>query len=154
MCERGLPGDARGWTKRSCGKQPPQPLLAGWCAEQMIETPCFLNQLQRQLVQQTIREHSEKRKWFLHAVNCRTNHFHLVVTAHDYDGKIVRDQFKAWCTRKLKQLQRSQGVGEDQIRRNWWTAKGSVRLIFDDESLEAAIIYTLEAQDAGGSKAN
>jgi hypothetical protein len=29
-----------------------------------------------------------------------------------------------------------------------------VRYLFDDGSLEAAIIYTVEAQDAGGSKAN
>ncbi|MFN7844920.1 MAG: hypothetical protein ACK5YR_03360 [Pirellula sp.] len=33
----------------------------------------------------------------------------------------------------------------------WWTKKGSVRYVFDDESLEAATLYTLEAQDSGGS---
>ena len=40
----------------------------------------------------------------------------------------------------------------DKVREQWWTRKGSVRYLFDEDSLEAAIRYTLEAQDEGGSK--
>jgi hypothetical protein len=43
----------------------------------------------------------------LHAVNCRSNHVHVVVTANR-DPDEVREQFKAWCTRRLKQ-----GAGAD-----------------------------------------
>jgi REP element-mobilizing transposase RayT len=120
----------------------------------MVETPVTLDERQRLIVQETIARHCELRAWHLHAVNCRTNHCHAVVTAASHNGEQVRDQLKSWCTRKLKDHERSQGVAEASIREHWWTRKGSVRYLFDDESLDAAIIYTLEAQDAGGSKAN
>ena len=45
-------------------------------------------------------------------------------------------------------------TNDAKIRDHWWTRKGSVRHLFDDDSLDAAVIYTLEAQDIGGSKAN
>jgi hypothetical protein len=38
------------------------------------------------------------------------------------------------------------------VREKWWTGNGSARYLFDEESLEVAIRYTLEAQDDGGSK--
>jgi REP element-mobilizing transposase RayT len=149
-----LPGDERGWTKWHKGDQLPQPLLADWCREQMVEKPVVLNETQRAMVNEAITRHCELRAWLLHAANCRSNHCHAVVTATSHTGEQVRDQLKGWSTRKLKDQQRSQGVAEASLREHWWTRKGSVRCLFDDESLDAAIIYTLEAQDAGGSKAN
>jgi len=148
-----LPGDERGWTKWHKGEKLPQPLLADWCREQMVETPVTLDERQRLIVHETIARHCQIRSWHLHAVNCRSNHCHSVVTANDYDGEQVRDQLKSWCTRGLKDDERSRGVPAEKIRAHWWTRKGSVRYLFDDESLEAACAYTLEAQDAGGSKA-
>jgi REP element-mobilizing transposase RayT len=120
----------------------------------MAEKPVVLDETQRAIVHETIARHCEIRTWHLHAVNCRSNHCHAVVTAASHSGEQVRDQLKAWSTRKLKDQQRSQGVAEVSLREKWWTRKGSVRCVFDEESLDAAIIYTLEAQDAGGSKAN
>ena len=69
-------------------------------------------------------------------------------------GTKVRDQLKSWCQRRLKDRQRLDGIIEANLREHWWTRKGSVRHLYDDESMEAAITYTLEAQDFGGSKAN
>ena len=182
-----LPGDERGWIKWHKGEHIPQPLLADWCRRKMVENPVLLDETQRQIVHETIRKHCEIRGWRLHAVNCRSNHCHTVVTAPSHAGEVVRDQLKAWCTRKLKDHQKQtlkrQGAsppvptrveqtnvamdaasnGEipdgsrrtaTTLRQHWWTRKGSVRHLFDEESLEAATIYTLEAQDAGGSKAN
>ncbi|MHB1033926.1 MAG: transposase [Pirellulales bacterium] len=149
-----LPGDERGWTKWHKGEEIAQPLLADWCRGQMAEKPVVLDDIQRAIVQETISRHCELRAWRLHAVNCRSNHCHAVVTAASHNGEQVRDQLKSWSTRKLKDQQRSQGVAEAALREHWWTRKGSVRYLFDDESLDAAIIYTLEAQHAGGSKAN
>ena len=149
-----LPGDDRGWTKWHKGEYIPQPLLADWCLRQMDEEPIVLTETQRAIVEDTVARHCELRGWHLHAVNCRTNHCHTAVTATSHNGEQVRDQLKSWSTRKLKEHQRSLDGAAAKLREHWWTRKGSVRYLFDDESLEAAIIYTVEAQDAGGSKAN
>ena len=63
----------------------------------MAEDACVLVAEQRELVEKTIREHCQIRGWTLHAVNCRTNHLHVVVTADRHPDEI-REQFKAWCT--------------------------------------------------------
>jgi len=149
-----MPGDDRGWTKWHKGDRVAQPLLADWCRDQMVEKPVLLSELQRKVVHDTVARHCEIRTWHLHAVNCRTNHCHVVITAANYDGEQARDQLKSWCKRKLKVGQRSEGIVEANLREHWWTRKGSVRHLFDDESVGAAIIYTFESQDAGGSKAN
>jgi hypothetical protein len=69
----------------------------------------------------------------------------VVVTAPGYDPEDVMDQFKAWCTRRLKEHQRT--AGTQKIRENWWTQRGSKRRLYDEASLEAAIRYVLEQQD-------
>jgi REP element-mobilizing transposase RayT len=148
-----LPGDNRGWTKWHKGEQIPQPRLEDWCRERMSEPPVLLDQSHRDIVEKAIRDHCEFRGWKLHAVNCRTNHCHVVATAPNYSGEQVRDQLKSWGTRRLKEHQQQGGADSGTLREHWWTRKGSVRHVYDDESLEAAVIYTLEAQDAGGAKA-
>ena len=136
------------------GEQLPQPLLEAWCRDRMSEPPVLLESNQREIVEQVIHEQSGVRQWSLHAVNCRSNHCHVVVTALSYDGEQVRDQFKAWGTRRLKEHQQRHIEPGQKVRENWWTRKGSVRQVFDEESLAAAVMYTLEAQDRGGSKGN
>ena len=125
---------------------------------------------QREEVQRQIAETCGIRGWKLHAVNCRSNHVHVVVTANQ-NPKIVRNQLKAWCTRRLKELelQRRQsrprlrfglvsdaklqemgaGIREqsEAIRENWWAERGSQRVINDLVSLEAAIVYVRDGQD-------
>jgi REP element-mobilizing transposase RayT len=118
----------------------------------MTEEPLFLTEGQRIIVNETVALHCQIRGWYLHAVNCRSNHCHAVVTASSHDGEQVRDQLKSWCKRKLKEQQRSNGIVSKDVREKWWTGNGSARYLFDEESLEAAIRYTLEAQDDGGSK--
>ena len=118
----------------------------------MTEDACILDGEQRTLVEATIQDHCRIRGWDPHAVNCRTNHLHVVVAAHAAP-KVIRAQFKAWCTRHLKELeiarQRSRGrVGNDvAVRQNWWAERGSQRFINDGRSLEAAIIYVRDGQD-------
>jgi hypothetical protein len=67
----------------------------------------------------------------------------VVVTA-GRDPNIIRTQFKAWCTRKLNDLQRARHA---KPREEWWGERGSKRRLDDEESLEAAIRYVLECQD-------
>jgi len=119
----------------------------------MSESVVHLDKVQRAIVDQVIRDHCVHKNWHLHAVNCRSNHCHVVVTAGEYHGELVRDQFKSWATRRLTDHQRTLQPNSP-LRKKWWTRKGSVRYLFDDESLDAAIIYTLESQDLGGSKIN
>ena len=109
----------------------------------MTEDACRLDSAQRALVEDTVRDHCRIRNWSLRAVNCRTNHVHVVVTA-DVHPDSVREQLKAWCTRRLKGLARSNT--QQSVRRNWWAERGSRRYINDAESLEAAILYVLNGQ--------
>ncbi len=118
----------------------------------MTEDACILNSEQRQLVEHTIAEHCQVRGWELHAVNCRTNHLHVVVTANREPDQ-VRLQFKSWCTRRLKELEakrlRFESPGElpAPVRKNWWAERGSRRFINDQERLESAILYVRDYQD-------
>jgi hypothetical protein len=104
------------------------------------------------VVERTIAEHCLIRGWELHAVNCRTNHLHIVVTAN-LPPKQVRAQFKAWCTRRLKQLEakRLAGTGSNaiaaRVRENWWAERGSDRFINDEKVLDGATQYVQDGQD-------
>ncbi len=140
-----LPGDERGWVKRGEGLQLPETAINSKAESLMTETPCWFDREQRAIVEETISEHCNIRGWHLHAVQCRSNHVHVVVTA-DRKPEDVRSQFKAWTTRKLKELM-SSGSSNNIIRKKWWTEKGSCRYINDENSLEAAIIYVKESQD-------
>jgi len=126
----------------------PDRRFRGAAKNAMVEPALTLDSRQRHVVEDTIARHCEIRGWFLHAVNCRSNHVHVVVTAPGYDPETVRDQLKAWCTRKLKDHERRDTASPDQVRTHWWTEGGSQRFLNDDRSLEAAIQYVLDAQDA------
>lgn len=108
----------------------------------MTEPPCILDEQQRLIVERTIAEHCKIHGWELYAVNCRTKHVHVVVSANRKPEN-VRDQLKAWCTRRLKENERSRNQGR---REKWWTERGSQRYIGDEESLEDTIRYVFDYQ--------
>jgi REP element-mobilizing transposase RayT len=147
-----LPGDERGWVEYRRGWQLPDPHRKLEAEARMTEDACVLDSEQRQVVERTIAEHCRIRGWELHAVNCRTNHLHIVVTAA-LPPKQVRMQFKAWCTRRLKELEVKRlgcTCPDDiavRVRQNWWVERGSDRFISDNISLEAAILYVRDGQD-------
>src|SRR5438132_13645292 len=96
-----LQGDERGWVKKgTAGIQDPEPGRQERCYQLLKTSPTTLNQQQRLLIQVTIEAHCDHRKWKLHAVNVRSNHIHVVVTAA-MDPDSVMGQFKAWCSRRL-----------------------------------------------------
>ena len=92
----------------------------------MTEDACLLVEERRRLVEkkQTVADHCHVRGWALHAVNCRSNHIHVVVTA-DRDPDTVRDQFKAWCTRRLKELERTR---QAESHSAGWEREGRARI--------------------------
>ena len=108
----------------------------------MKETKFLLSDHDRQIVEATIHEHCELRKWDLHAVNARSNHVHVVVTAPEYQPETVASQFKAWCTKKLQ--------ADHPERNRFWTEGASCRWINVEKDLQSAIDYTVEAQDRMG----
>ncbi len=140
-----LRGDERGWTKPgSFAVQGADPQLRTEQRVRMIEPPLTLTDSQRKLVDETIRKHCTIRGWDLFAVNVRTNHVHLVVAGYR-DPDEIMSQFKAWCSRRLKQHQRD--VDPDSPERTrWWTEGGSTQWIDDEEHLTNAIHYVLEGQ--------
>ncbi len=115
----------------------------------MTEDELTLDREQRELVEKTIADHGRHRNWILHCVSCRTQHVHVVVTAPDRDPNEVMEQFKAWCTRRLKELdkKRSSRVRPSSCRDKWWSEGGSKRRLYDEASVEAATRYVAEDQD-------
>jgi len=128
-----LPGDARGWFLSRRGLQPADIHRELSSAMHMTEKALRLTDAERAIVEQTITDHCKIRNWELFAVNCRTNHVHVVVAANR-ELPVVREEFKAWCTRKLKA---AAGVA----RKKWWTERGWDEYIDDDEGLTATIDY-------------
>lgn len=137
-----LPGDERGWRRKGRGWQPGNELFRKMAAGELKETPFILSVDDRAIVEQTVRNHCEIRGWVPHAVQARTNHVHVVVAAPGYKPDTVRDQFKAWCTRKLKTTH--------SARERFWTEGGSGRWINHENDLEASVNYVNEAQDSKG----
>jgi REP element-mobilizing transposase RayT len=106
-----------------------------------------LTAAQRQLVEATIRKHCEIRRWQLHAVNVRTNHVHVVVTA-GVEPEVVMSQLKAWCSRRLS-VEAGLAASEKGTKnglKKWWTQHGSTKWINDPEYLRNSIIYVREKQ--------
>ncbi|MDB4439425.1 transposase [Planctomicrobium sp.] len=133
-----LSGDERGSWKRG-EWQSPNSVFREMAAAEEKETPFYLQLDDRNIVSQTISKHCEIRNWTLWTESIRTNHVHLVVTAPGYQPEVVSEQFKAWCTRKLKPTHSD--------RKRFWTEGASRRWINHEEDLDAVIQYVNEAQD-------
>ena len=135
-----LPGDERGWVEYQHGWKLPCPPLELEARAKMSEDACVMTPIQRNIVESQLIETCNHRNWVLHARNCRCNHMHSVVGAYDTPPKKVRQDLKAWCTRRLKKESNSD-------RENWWAERGSIRWVFTEEGLDRVIAYVNEAQD-------
>ena len=133
-----LPGDEKGWVKHKIlgiqeGNQPLQEH-----AKSLAQAAVTLSQTQREIVEQTIRDHCRFRAWTLHAVNVRTNHVHVVVSATIHPDQVMQ-QFKAWCSRRLNEA-------TETPPEKWWAIHGSTKWINQPSYLEVAIRYVVEGQ--------
>jgi REP element-mobilizing transposase RayT len=109
-------------------------------------TGLVLGEAQRRVIEDTIRAHCEVRRWHLHAVNVRSNHVHVIVTAEVAPEEVMK-QFKAWCSRRLSEhAGLKQEAASKNGRKRWWTEHGSTKWINDAEYLRNAIRYVLERQ--------
>jgi REP element-mobilizing transposase RayT len=101
----------------------------------MKESPLILSPKQRRVVEQAIAGVCAYREWELLAVNCRTNHVHVVVAGPDMSGEQVMRQFKAYATRALREILNLK-------RQRIWTEGGSTRYLNHESALYSAVEYT------------
>jgi REP element-mobilizing transposase RayT len=112
----------------------------------MAEPAVRLTSEQRAVVERTIRRHCKIRGWRLHALNVRSTHVHVVVSA-DRRPNVVMVQLKAWCSRKLSDFADLKGkVAARAGRRRWSTEGGDVEIITDECYVHNAVEYVLERQ--------
>ena len=139
-----LPGSEKWWNKKGYGLLPPRPRLEQWCRDRLKFPIQTLQSFERRCLQKTIEKHCEVRNWRLWAVNPRTTHVHVVVTARLVLPETTRDQFKAYCTRCLR------NESDRWTGRDIWTPGGYCSLLDDEEDLANAIEYVVNGQDYDG----
>lgn len=108
--------------------------------EDEMQQPAFIfSKRQRKIVESAVKELCENRKYFLHAINVRTNHVHAVVSAQMKPERIA-DAFKAAATKKLRE--------ENLVSRELkiWSRGRSRRYLWKPRFVELAIDYVLYGQ--------
>jgi REP element-mobilizing transposase RayT len=107
--------------------------------KRMLEIPYFLDEPQRQIVLNTIKEVCQYREWTLMAAHVRTNHVHLIVHAM-LSPENIMNTIKAYSSRRLNESKL------DNQRMNRWTRHGSTRYLWREEDIEATIQYVVYEQ--------
>ncbi|MDX2043740.1 MAG: transposase [Acidobacteriota bacterium] len=105
----------------------------------MKHSPVELDDARRVIVDHAIREVCQHRKWKLLAINVRTNHVHVVVSATCKPEKVLND-FKAYATRAM----RSGGAWSRPA--SPWSGHGSRRYLWKPQQVECACDYVLNHQ--------
>ena len=139
-----LPGDERGWTDRpvqarDLSLRSGHPGLLSMAQTAMAQEPFVLDARHREMVEGAIRDVCVHRGWTLHALNVRTNHVHVVVSAR-LTPEQVMTSLKAWSTRRLREA----GLVDEAVKP--WSRHGSTRYLWRDDEIEAACGYVLEGQ--------
>jgi REP element-mobilizing transposase RayT len=109
-------------------------------SRQLGDEPIMLDAKQRKAVESAIRETCGIRNWALRAVNVRTNHVHVVVSAGDLSPGRVLNALKANATRQMRQ------DGCWTLPNSPWADKGSERYLWNQRSVERAIDYVINGQ--------
>ncbi|HLA96001.1 MAG TPA: transposase [Pyrinomonadaceae bacterium] len=115
------------------------PVFSVKMEQNMSSEPFLLNGPQRSQVESAIRGVCLVRGYGLFAINVRTNHAHVVVSA-GVAPKIVMNAFKANATRELRQ------AGLVALEQSIWSRGGSTRYLWKPRSIEAAVEYTINGQ--------
>ena len=105
----------------------------------MKQQPFLLSPEQREIVEAAIHEVCQHRGYELRAINARSNHVHVVVSAQS-KPEPIRDAFKSYTTRTLRDAHL---IGE-QTRP--WERGGSRRYLWKPRHVALAIEYVLYGQ--------
>ena len=134
-----LPGDARGWTDKAGAIRTPNHRLVTRARACLHGNPVRLSPCQREHVEDIIRRHCDLRGWHLHAVACRSQHVHVVLTATTASPAQVCQQLKAWAARSLHDY--------NETPAHIWSRGYSGRRLYDAHGLAAVVQYVIECQD-------
>ena len=140
-----LHGDKRGSIDRFNNRyrSPYIPTNKNWQndnQQRLKAKPLILKARHRKSIEVAIRETCNIRKWFLHALNVRTNHVHTVVSASQKKAGLVLNALKANATRQMRQ----DGVWCHSF--SPWADNGSKRRLWNEQSVAKAIDYVLNGQ--------
>ncbi|MBC8028769.1 MAG: hypothetical protein H7Z16_01550 [Pyrinomonadaceae bacterium] len=141
-----LHGDARGSYRRNSrlmsgvSDVPPRHGLETAERQQLKHPSIKLNPKQRAVVEQSVREVCQHRKYSLRAINARTNHVHSVVSELSYPEPIL-DAFKSYATRALRRT----GLLPAAVKP--WARHGSTIYLWKERDVERAVEYVLLGQD-------
>ena len=141
-----LHGDARGSVDRRMRRNWGDPMIprtpALECSEESRLNPASfrLTEPARRVVEAVVGEVCRRRSWTLHAVNPRSNHVHVVVTAPRCAPERVLNSLKSWCTRGFFDH------GLIERGRKVWARHGSTIYLWTSESLSAKIQYVQSGQ--------
>ena len=141
-----LHGDARGSYRRNSrlmsgvSDVPQRPGLETAERQQLKHPSIKLNARQRAVVEQSVREVCEHRRYSLRAINARTNHVHVVVSALSYPEPIL-DAFKSYATRALRRT----GLLSAEVKP--WARHGSTIYLWKERDVERAVEYVMLGQD-------
>jgi len=105
----------------------------------LTQQPASLDNAQRAAIAVAIRAVCAHRGWPLHAVNVRTTHVHLVLSAIGRPEPVM-NSLKLWLTRNLR-AENLLGPHE-----HLWSRHGSTRYLWTEEDVRQACVYVLEAQ--------
>jgi REP element-mobilizing transposase RayT len=146
-----LHGDERGTVERlrtSGGGTrilEPEPLREKRERDMLLSEHAILNAAMRTVIAEAVVDVCVHREWLLRAVNVRTNHVHVVVAGRE-SPEAMMNAFKAWSTRRLREL----GLAAPQAK--LWTRHGSTSYLWDSTALAKAVAYVVDGQgeDLGG----
>ncbi len=107
--------------------------------KRMTQQPYKLDAVRRQVVLKSLQQVCCCRNWTLWAAHVRTNHVHVVTTAHCKPEQVM-SALKAYSSRALNQYALD---GPDRRR---WARHGSTRYLWTADSVRTAIQYVIREQ--------
>jgi len=140
-----LHGDERtsvkrdGWNGYGHPRYAKNETLERWMSEESNSPPFILSDQMKAVVEASVRELCQRREFDLRAVNVRTNHVHVVVSAAQKPERVA-DGLKANATKSL----RESGLISSDAK--VWSRGRSRRYLWKPRHVGAAIEYTLNGQ--------
>jgi len=131
--------DRHSFNRYGTPRRPANSKLEGMMRDNMKEERVLLNESQRTLVEEAIAEVCDYRGYDLKAVNVRSNHAHVVVSAQS-KPELIADAFKSYSTRKL----RATGMLGSGVHP--WARGRSRRYLWKPHHVIRAIDYVLYGQ--------
>jgi len=109
-------------------------------AEQRLRhPPVWLGTVQREAVRWAMEQVCVHRSWTIHALNVRSNHVHVAVSA-PFPPEDVMVAFKSWSTKRLTELNlKNKGS-------RVWSRHGSTRYVWKPPQLAEACRYVVDGQ--------